>query len=184
AGSAVPAARAYQAPITLKLIQWNNPPAVSAIAKINAACEKQYPNITVQVTSVPSDQYNQLLTTRLSAKDVDILAQQALVGAPAPWTPHLLKPQWQQFADAGPFIAGGKSGWPLGVATVGILSTIYPSMTALDKGLWTGTIKYTDPKSVEVFAKSQKLLQYMEPGFMGVDYIGQVSQFAAGRAAM
>jgi raffinose/stachyose/melibiose transport system substrate-binding protein len=259
-GSAAPVARAYQVPITLKLIQWNNPPAVSAIAKINAAFEKQYPNITVQVTSVPSDQYNQLLTTRLSAKDVDILAQQALVGAPAPWTPHLLKPQWQQFADAGlfmdlsnqpflqryfvqalksaagykgriyavttgsyafsgmfynktyfnqyhlsvprtwsqlmhvaatlkshgiaPFIAGGKSGWPVGVATAGILSTIYPSMTALDKGLWTETIKYTDPKSVEVFAKSQKLLQYMEPGFMGVDYIGQVSQFAAGRAAM
>jgi raffinose/stachyose/melibiose transport system substrate-binding protein len=254
------AARSSAAPITLKLIQWNNPPAVSAIAKINAEFQKQYPNITVQVTSVPSDQYPQIVTTRLSAKDVDLLANFALVGAPAPWTPGLVKPQWQQFADAGlfmdltgqpflkryypsalknastykgrvisvttgsyaysgmfynktyfkqyhlavpktwnqlmhvaatlqshgiaPFIAGGKSGWPLGVVTQGILGTIYPDMTALDKGLWTGTIKYTDPKSVEVIARSQKIFQYMEHGFMGVDYIGSVSQFAAGRAAM
>lgn len=256
----VPAAHAAPAPITLKLIQWNNPPAVQAIAKINAEFQKKYPNVTVQVQSVPSDQYSQLLTTRLSAKDVDILAQQALIGQPASWTPGLQKPQWQQFADAGlfmdlrnqpflkryfpqalkdaagynghiyavttgsyadsgmfynktifnqyhlsvpktwnqlmhvsavlqshgvaPFIAGGKSGWPLGVVTQGIMSTLYPNLNALDKGLWTGTIKYTDPKSVDVFAKTQKILQYMEHGFMGVDYVGSVSQFAAGRAAM
>jgi len=257
---AAPSAHAAQGPITLKLIQWNNPPAVAAIAKIDAAFEKQYPNITIQVSSVPSPQYAQLLTTRLSAKDVDILAQQALVGQPASWTPGLLKPQWQQFADAGlfmdltnqpflkryfpqalksaasykgktygvttgsyaysgmfynktifkqyhlsipttwdqlmrisatlhahgvaPFIAGGKTGWPLGVATQGIMSTLYPDMNALDKGLWTGTMKYTSPTGVAVFDKSQQILKYMAPGFMGVDYVGAVSQFAAGRAAM
>ena len=200
------------------------------------------------------------MTTRLSAKDVDVLAQQALVGQPVSYTPGLLKPQWQQFADAGlfmdlsgqpflknyyanalqsagayngkllsittgsyffsgtfynksifqqyhlavpttwsqlmhvaavlhshgvaPFVAGGKSGWPFGVATQGIMSTIYPDMTVLDKGLWTGAIKFTDPKSVAVFARSQQIFQNMLTGFMGIDYIGAVSQFAAGRAAM
>ncbi|HWE64332.1 MAG TPA: extracellular solute-binding protein [Chloroflexota bacterium] len=261
AGSLTPAAGApARASVTLKLIQWNNPPAVAAIAAINAAFEKQYPDISVQVTSVPSGNYDQLVQTRLSAKDVDVLARQALVGAPASYTPGLLKPLWQQFADAGqfmdltgqpflknyypnalksageyngkllsvttgsyiysgmyynktlfqkyglsvpttwsqlmhvastlkshgvaPFVDGGKSGWPLGVVAQGIMSTLFPSMTALDKGLWTGTIKYTDPKSVEVFTRTQQVIQDMLPGFMGIDYIGSVSQFAAGRAAM
>lgn len=91
------------APVTLKLIQWTNQPAVDAVKQINEAFHKKYPNITVSVTAVPTadDQYLQLQNTRLAANDVDIMATQGFVGSPQPWATGATKPSWQQWIESG-----------------------------------------------------------------------------------
>jgi len=83
-----------------------------------------------------------------------------------------------------PFISGGKDTWPLGLITQGVETALYPDLAGLDKGLWTGNMKFTDPTALQVFVRTQKILQYMQQNFMGVGSIGAVSQFAAGHAAM
>lgn len=87
--------------VTLKIIQWSNPQEAATVKQLAAKFHKLYPNITVQETVVPSDQYQQLEQARLAAKDVDLIAVQALVDAPQSWTPGADKPVWLQWVEAG-----------------------------------------------------------------------------------
>lgn len=251
---------ADQAPVTLKILEWNNPPAVAAVSKLNDAFMAKYPNINVEYTTISTSNYPQVEQARIAANDVDIFSDFALIGSPAAWTPGALKPKWQQYIDAGlyldlsgqpfvknylpnairdastykgrvysvttgsyafngmfynkaifakyhlavpttftqlqrvvstlkakgvvPFTVDGKDGWPLGPAGVNAIDALYPNPVALDKGLWTGSIKFTDPKSVEVLRRAQFLWQNMDRNFQGIDGPTAIGRFANGVAAM
>lgn len=247
-------------PVTLRIMQWNNPSTVSVINKLDSAFQAKYPDIKVEMTFLPSPSYPTAENTRLSANAVDIFADFGLVNAVQSWSPGAAKPTWQQYIESGliqqldgqPFLKnyfpkalanastynghiysvttgsyalngvfynkdifskyslsvpttwdelmtiaktlkshgmpaftmGGKTTWPIDVAAEGIIDSLYPNQAAYAKGLWTGTIKYTDPKEVQALTQAQQLLQYTQTGFMGLDYIAAPGQFAVGRAAM
>ena len=84
-----------------------------------------------------------------------------------------------------PMTAGGKDGWPVLVAGYGILLSEYPDQAALVKGLWNGTIKWNDAKSVEMWKRMQILSRDMiEPGASGIGFDAAPGRFASGAAAM
>jgi raffinose/stachyose/melibiose transport system substrate-binding protein len=91
------------------------------------------------------------------------------------------------FKKAGlPAIAcGGKDGWPVLVAGYGILLSAYPDQAALVKGLWQGTIKLNDAKSLDMWKKMQVLSRdLIEPGASGVAFDAAPGRFASGATAM
>ncbi|HEY9595561.1 MAG TPA: extracellular solute-binding protein [Spirochaetia bacterium] len=84
-----------------------------------------------------------------------------------------------------PMTIGGKDGWPVLVAGYGILLSAYPDQAALVKGLWTGTIKWNDAKSVAMWKKMQVMSRDMfEQGSSGIAFDAAPGRFAAGLAAM
>lgn len=81
--------------------------------------------------------------------------------------------------------AGGKDGWPIFVGAYGLIGAIYPDQSALVEGLWTGTIKWNDAKSLEMWTKMQIYARDMiEPGASGVAGDAAPGRFAAGAVAM
>lgn len=83
-----------------------------------------------------------------------------------------------------PMTLAGKDIWPLTLPVQAIIGCLFPDQEKLIKGLWTGDIKYTDPQTVEVFKRTQKLMNYFEEGFQGVDYLTIASRFSNGHVAM
>lgn len=81
--------------------------------------------------------------------------------------------------------AGGKDGWPIFVGAYGLLGSIYPDQAALVEGLWTGTIKWNDAKSLEMWKKMQVYAQdMMEEGASGIAGDAAPGRFASGAVAM
>ncbi|MBL8131792.1 MAG: extracellular solute-binding protein [Anaerolineae bacterium] len=81
--------------------------------------------------------------------------------------------------------AGGKDGWPIFVGAYGMIGAIYPDQAALVEGLWTGTIKWNDEKSMEMWRKMQVYARDMiEPGASGVAGDAAPGRFASGAVAM
>lgn len=63
------------APVTLKIINWVNPPANQAIKQINSEFEKQYPNIKVdyQLSANTTGSYATMLQTAVTSHSADII---------------------------------------------------------------------------------------------------------------
>ncbi|MCK6579254.1 MAG: extracellular solute-binding protein [Anaerolineae bacterium] len=81
--------------------------------------------------------------------------------------------------------AGGKDGWPIFVGAYGLTGAIYPDQAALVEGLWTGTIKWNDEKSMEMWHKMQVYARDMiESGASGVAGDAAPGRFASGAVAM
>lgn len=81
--------------------------------------------------------------------------------------------------------AGGQDGWPIFVGAYGLIGSIYPDQAALVEGLWTGTIKWNDAKSLEMWKKMQIYARdMMEPGAVGITNDGAPGRFASGAVAM
>jgi len=81
--------------------------------------------------------------------------------------------------------AGGKDGWPIFVGAYGLIGSIYPDQAALVEGLWTGTIKWNDEKSLGMWEKMQIYARdMMEPGASGVAGDAAPGRFASGAVAM
>jgi len=81
--------------------------------------------------------------------------------------------------------AGGKDGWPIFVGAYGLMGSIYPDQAALVEGLWTGTIKWNDAKSMEMWEKMKVYAQeMMEPGASGIAGDAAPGRFASGAVAM
>ncbi|HEX3923019.1 MAG TPA: hypothetical protein VHY31_12095, partial [Streptosporangiaceae bacterium] len=61
---------------TLKIITWENPPAVAAIKKIDAEFHKKNPNITVDLQTAANltGPYETLLNTTVDANSADIVS--------------------------------------------------------------------------------------------------------------
>lgn len=81
--------------------------------------------------------------------------------------------------------AGGKDGWPIFVGAYGLLGAAYPDQAALVEGLWNGSIKWTDPKAVDMLAKAQIYdRDMMESGASGLAGDAAPGRFASGAVAM
>jgi raffinose/stachyose/melibiose transport system substrate-binding protein len=81
--------------------------------------------------------------------------------------------------------AGGKDGWPIFVGAYGLIGSIYPDQAALVEGLWTGSIKWNDEKSLEMWEKMQVYAtDMMEEGASGIAGDAAPGRFASGAVAM
>jgi raffinose/stachyose/melibiose transport system substrate-binding protein len=81
--------------------------------------------------------------------------------------------------------AGGKDGWPIFVGAYGLIGSIYPDQAALVEGLWTGSIKWNDAKSLEMWEKMQVYARdMMEEGASGIAGDAAPGRFASGAVAM
>ncbi len=81
--------------------------------------------------------------------------------------------------------AGGKDGWPIFVGAYGLVGAVYPDQAALVQGLWEGSIKYNDAKSLEMWKKMHVYARdMMEPGASGIAGDAAPGRFASGAVAM
>ena len=58
----------------LNIIMWVNPPAVNVVKKIDKEFEQKYPNITVNLQTAASTNYNTLMQTSVQGQTADIMA--------------------------------------------------------------------------------------------------------------
>lgn len=56
----------------LRINTWENPATTEALTELNARFMEEYPDITVELTTAPTDQFNQSNPLRIQAGDVDI----------------------------------------------------------------------------------------------------------------
>jgi len=90
-------------PVTLQLLAWSNPATTTALKVLNDNFTKKYPNIKVEVTSVDSATYPNLVQTRIAAGNADIIAQQSFQPNPD-FTKGLDKPPFQKYIENGDFL--------------------------------------------------------------------------------
>lgn len=81
--------------------------------------------------------------------------------------------------------AGGKDGWPIFVGAYGLIGASYPNQAQLVEGLWTGSTKWNDAKSLDMWSKMQIYARdMMEPGASGIAGDAAPGRFASGAVAM
>lgn len=78
---------------------------------------------------------------------------------------------------------GGADGWPVFVGSFGLLGAFFPDQAGLVEGLWTGEVKYTDEKSVELLRRYQTYVEYLEDGVTGIAHDAGPARFGAGDVA-
>lgn len=113
----------------------------------------------------------------------DIFQQYGL-SAPTTWSELMQVCQTLQSHGVAPFTIGGQEQWPILLPAWGMLADYYPNLNGLLHDLWTGKVKWNDPQMVTVFQHTQKLLQYTEKGFTGINTQVAAGRFAAGKSAM
>ena len=107
------------------------------------------------------------------------------VAVPTTWDELVAACETFTAADIPCMTAGGKDGWPIFVGAYGLIGSIYPDQAALVEGLWTGSIKWDDAKSMEMWDKMQVYAQdMMEPGASGIAGDAAPGRFASGAVAM
>lgn len=107
------------------------------------------------------------------------------VKVPTTWSELVAACETFKAANIPCMTAGGKDGWPIFVGAYGLLGAIYPDQAGLVEGLWTGTIKWNDAKSLEMWKKMQIYARdMMEPGASGVAGDAAPGRFASGAVAM
>ncbi len=107
------------------------------------------------------------------------------VSVPTTWNELVAACDTFNAADIPCMTAGGKDGWPIFVGAFGLLGSIYPDQAGLVEGLWTGTIKYNDAKSLEMWEKMKVYTQdMMEEGASGIAGDAAPGRFASGAVAM
>jgi raffinose/stachyose/melibiose transport system substrate-binding protein len=107
------------------------------------------------------------------------------VKVPTTWSELVSACETFKSANIPCMTAGGKDGWPIFVGAYGLLGASYPDQAGLVEGLWTGTIKWNDAKSLEMWKKMQVYARdWMEPGAVGISNDGAPGRFASGAVAM
>lgn len=110
-----------------------------------------------------------------TANDVDV---------PETWSDLVAACQTFKAANVPCMTAGGQDVWPIFVTGYGILGSAYPDQAAFVEGLWTGSIKYNDAQSLEMWEKLHVLATEMiEPGASGIPADGAPGRFASGEVA-
>lgn len=115
--------------------------------------------------------------------NLDLLAE---VGVETPTTWSELVATCEAVKEAGYecMTAGGADGWPIFVGTYGLLGAMYPEQDALVEGLWTGTIRWNDEQSLELWERYRTFSQEMlEPGVTGLAHDAAIARYAAGDVA-
>lgn len=87
----------------IKILHWKQDNINKAIEEINAKFEAKYPEYKIEYTTTgPDDEYKQAQRARLTANDVDVLADlSGMRLSPQEWTPGAKVPDWQQWIDSG-----------------------------------------------------------------------------------
>ena len=107
------------------------------------------------------------------------------VKVPTTWSELVAACETFKAADLPCMTAGGKDGWPIFVGAYGLIGSVYPDQAALVEGLWTGSIKWNDAKSLEMWDKMQIYTQeMMEEGASGIAGDAAPGRFASGAVAM
>jgi raffinose/stachyose/melibiose transport system substrate-binding protein len=107
------------------------------------------------------------------------------VKVPTTWSELVAACETFKAADIPCMTAGGKDGWPIFVGAYGLLGAEYPDQAALVEGLWKGTIKWNDAKSLDMWNKMKVYAQdMMEPGASGIAGDAAPGRFASGAVAM
>lgn len=107
------------------------------------------------------------------------------VKVPTTWSELVTACETFTAADTPCMTAGGKDGWPIFVGAYGLIGATYPDQQALVEGLWTGTIKWNDAKSMEMWDKMKVYAQdMMEAGASGIAGDAAPGRFASGAVAM
>lgn len=113
------------------------------------------------------------------------LFQKYNVAVPTTWSELVAACQTFKAANIPCMTAGGKDGWPIFVGAYGLIGSIYPDQAGLVEGLWTGKIKWNDPKSLEMWEKMKVYAQeMMEPAASGIAGDAAPGRFASGAVAM
>ena len=66
---------------------------------------------------------------------------------PTTWSEMMDVSKKLQDSGVAPFTLAGKDVWPLGMVANGFIQAIEPNVEQLDKKLWSGETKFTDPDS-------------------------------------
>lgn len=107
------------------------------------------------------------------------------VKVPTTWSELVKACETFKAANIPCMTAGGKDGWPIFVGAYGLLGANYPDQAALVEGLWTGSTKWNDAKSVEMWEKMKIYTQdMMEEGASGIAGDAAPGRFASGAVAM
>lgn len=107
------------------------------------------------------------------------------VNVPTTWSELVAACETFKSAGISCMTAGGKDGWPIFVGAYGLIGSEYPDQAALVEGLWTGTIKWNDPKSLSMWEKMQVYARdMMEEGASGIAGDAAPGRFASGAVAM
>jgi raffinose/stachyose/melibiose transport system substrate-binding protein len=107
------------------------------------------------------------------------------VEVPTTWGELVAACETFNAADIPCMTAGGKDGWPIFVGAYGLIGSIYPDQAALVEGLWTGTIKWNDATSLDMWEKMKVYAQdMMEAGASGIAGDAAPGRFASGAVAM
>ncbi len=107
------------------------------------------------------------------------------VKVPTTWSELVTACETFKSIDIPCMTAGGKDGWPIFVGAYGLIGSIYPDQEALVEGLWNGTIKWNDAKSLEMWEKMQVYARdMMEEGASGIGGDAAPGRFASGAVAM
>jgi raffinose/stachyose/melibiose transport system substrate-binding protein len=106
------------------------------------------------------------------------------VTVPTTWSELVAACQAFVAADVPCMTAGGQDVWPIFVTGYGILGSAYPDQAALVEGLWTGSIKWNDATSLEMWEKLRILsTEMIESGATGIPADGAPGRFASGAVA-
>ncbi|MFF2912302.1 ABC transporter substrate-binding protein [Paenibacillus sp. NPDC057934] len=87
----------------VKILHWKQENINKAIQEINKKFEEKYPEYKVEYTTTgPDDEFKQAQRARITAGDVDVLADlSGMRLSPKDWTPGAKVPDWQQWIDSG-----------------------------------------------------------------------------------
>lgn len=107
------------------------------------------------------------------------------VAVPTTWSELVAACEAFTAKDIPCMTAGGKDGWPIFVGAYGLIGAEYPDQAALVEGLWNGTIKWNDAKSLAMWEKMKVYAQnMMESGASGIAGDAAPGRFASGAVAM
>ena len=107
------------------------------------------------------------------------------IAVPTTWGELVAACETLKAADIPCMTAGGKDGWPIFVGAYGLIGSLFPEQAALVEGLWTGSTKWNDAKSMEMWEKMKVYAQdMMEPEASGIAGDAAPGRFASGAVAM
>jgi raffinose/stachyose/melibiose transport system substrate-binding protein len=107
------------------------------------------------------------------------------IALPTTWSELVAACETLKAANIPCMTAGGKDGWPVFVGAYGLAGANFPDQAALAAGLWTGTVKWTDPVMAGLFEKYQVYNRdLMEQGASGIAGDAAPGRFASGAVAM
>jgi len=149
---------------------------------------KNYDAPTIQDSGTYNDKVYAINLGRVSYSGIyynkDLFAANN-VEVPTTWSELVAACETFNAADIPCMTAGGKDGWPIFVGAYGLIGSIYPDQAALVEGLWTGSIKWNDAKSLEMWEKMKVYAQeMMEAGASGIAGDAAPGRFASGAVAM